>query len=279
MPGGIGAIITIIIIVAWVIRGIAMVMGKGDQGGRGDEQRQGRTPEEWEQVRRQRMAEREARMRNREAAERGYEESVAEAGTPHQPTPQELGQMTMAQRIELARQRARQQSAGWDGDAAEGLRRAREQAEGQSRQAQEQAEQEALRLREQQSRQAAEQRERERARRQAQRREAEAKAEQQRRAARRSRSRSQSGARQAKRSAMTGPVPVVTDKQKLAAESFQRVHHGQELQVSKQPNGSGGVTHKSLGTLNAASLRMAFVMKELLDKPLALRTSQDDLLS
>ena len=92
--GGLGTIITIIIVVAWVVKGLASVKGDQDNG---DKPRKHRSLEEWDEIQSQRRAEMS-----------DHQESLSEIRADSSaPNP---AQMTMAERIELARQRARQQA-------------------------------------------------------------------------------------------------------------------------------------------------------------------------
>lgn len=264
-------IVIVIMVVFWIVKALASMTGNDEQAKK--DQGKGRSLEEWDEL--------QARRRAEMARQNQQLETMR--GDVSQPDP---SKMTMAQRIELARQRARQQGGGMGGqgdDAGEALRRARERAEQeaqrrrvaaeQQRQAQiaqrQQAERErAVRARDQQvaeRRRLAEQR---------------AKAEQEQ--LRRSRSRRRSSS-QATPTA-SKPVPVLSSikSDEVRDASYKRVHKGHghggpELVTLKKTKNAHAAT--ALGPLDTASLRKAFIMKELLDKPVALRSPQDDLLS
>ena len=221
--GGLGTVIAVIIVVAWVVRGIAVVMGEQNNDGN---KRPHRTLEEWDEL----QAKRRAQVSDQQQALSEMHTESAQANT---------AQMTMAERIELARQRARQQAGlppqeQADNDTRErelelAERRAREQRE---------AELQARRRRAEQERAAQQQRaQRERAQQQ-RRRQAQQEAEQQAQRQRRSRqqrrtqparattgsqreqavSRSQQRARQSRQQAGAAPPPVAGTG--LSAESF-----------------------------------------------------------
>lgn len=255
--GSIGTIITIILVVAWVVKGLASTTGSQSDSSK---PRKHRSLQEWDEIqaaRRQQMSE--------------QRESLSElrADTARQ----NPSQMTMAQRIELARQRARQQAglSIQNDEQAEALRRARVQAERQAQQQRQAAEQRAQR--ERATRQERAQRERAERIRQQRRRQAQQQAQQRRRAKQQRRQR-------AATRATTG-----SQRQRAVAKPTKRVQQGTpQLEggptVTKRAGSSSSVGIKtSVGTLSRADLRKAFIMKELLDKPVALRDPQADLLS
>ena len=256
-----GAIITIIIVVAWVVRGLASVMGNQEGG---EKKRPARSLEDWDDLQAKR---REAMSEQRE----GLQELRAQSGT------QNPAQMTMAERIELARQRARQrarQQAGLQGqgdDRAEALRRARAQAERQAQQQREQAQQ--LAQRERAARQQQANRERERIQQQRRRQAEQADIEAQQQRQRRSKQQPRTQSRPA---LITG-----SQRENVVAQSVKRIHKGHEHTgpvVEKQASRSkSGLGTPAIGKLDRSALRHAFIMKELLDKPVALRNPQADL--
>ena len=256
----IGLIITIILVVGWVIKGLSAVMGNEEQG----KKPTGRSLEEWEAM----QAKRRAAMSEQQKSMREGRADVSQQN----PT-----QMTMAERIELARQRARQQAGlqAQGDDQAEALRRARAQAEQKARQQREQAAQQ------QRAEQAARQQRAKRAQERAQRerRQAQQRAEQEAQARRQRRTKQQ------RRSKPKQPARATTGSRRegVVAESMKRIHEGHahagpkltKLTSPTRPIGAAA----SIGTLDRDSLRKAFIMKELLDKPVALRNTQNDLLS
>jgi colicin import membrane protein len=249
----IGAVITIILVVGWIIRGLSSVVGNDEQTGT---KRPTRSLEEWDEM----QAKRRAQMAERQDA---LSELRAESGA------QDPSQMTMAQRIELARERARQQAGlGQDGDREEALarRRAEEQAQ-QRREAQQR--QQAERERVQRARR---EREREQQRR---RRRAEQEAEE------KSRSRRQRTSKQQRQQATS--TRATTGSQREAAVSRaarraqqKRAQPGPTLAQSSDTQGVG-ITAAGIGKLDRRALRQAFIMKEVLDKPVALRDPQAEL--
>lgn len=260
MGGGLGTIITIIIVVAWVVKGLASVKGDQDSG---DKPRKHRSLEEWDEVQSQRRAE----MSDQQEA---LSQMRADASAPAP------SQMTMAERIELARQRARQQAGGQaQGDGqADALRRARAQAEQKAQRERQVAQQRAER--EQAVRQQRAQRERaervKQQRRQHAQEQAEAQAKQQHRTKPQRRQRSQSPTR-----ASTG-----SSREHVVAESMERIHKGHAHAAPAVTKRAGkrknfGVA-TPIGSLDRKALKQAFIMKELLDKPVALRDPQADLL-
>lgn len=254
-----GILITIILVVGWVIKGISSAMGNEDEGGK---QRPKRSLEEWDELQAQR---REAMSEQQQAL------SEMRSDT----TSQNPAQMTMAERIELARQRARQQAGVPDQGGqqqAEVLRQARARAEQQAKQQRELAQRQQFAR--EQAEQQRNQRERERIKQQ-RRRQAEQEAQAQR----------QQRAKQNRRTQSTGSKPAVTGSKRegVIADSMQRIHLGHEHgapKVTRRVAKSGaGLSVAGLGVLDRKALRKAFVMKELLDKPVALRDPQADLLS
>lgn len=260
--GSIGTIITIILVVIWVVRGIAAATGHDEQG----KQNKLKREIERERARRLRIESGEV-LGEIEVFDEAQIQSMA--GGRQQPT-RDLSQMTMAQRIELARQRARQDLAGRsaNGDAAEALRQAREQAEQQAQR--EQAERRRA-MQEKQRREIARQRAAER---QAQ---AERRARRQTRAQRRATQAKQGNA--ATQAERHNPSAIQVREQRMREPSRQRVHATQPSATRTQCTGKRKAGRVSVSPLTAASLRKAVVMKELLDKPIALRNPQDDLLS
>lgn len=259
--GGLGAIITIILVVGWVVKGLSSAVGNNDEG----QKRPSRSLEEWDDL----QAKRREALSDQQQA---MSEMRAENSS------QNPAQMTMAERIELARQRARQQAGLPDQDdqQAEALRRARAKAE---QQAQRQRQETAQRQRAQQERAARQERaERERIQ-QKRRRQAQQQAEQEAQAKRKHRSKQQRRSRsKSQPRATTG-----SKREKAVAQSMQRVHKGHVqsspavTKLADRPTAEG--TAASLGLLDRQSLRKAFIMKELLDKPIALRDPQAELFS
>ena len=253
-----GIIITIILVVGWVIKGISSAMGNDDEGAK---QRPKRSLEEWDELQAQR---REAMSEQ----QRALSEMRSDTSS------QNPAQMTMAERIELARQRARQQAGVPDqGDQqqAEVLRQARARAEQQAKQQRELAQRQQFAR--EQAEQQRNQRERERIKQQ-RRKQAEVEAQAQR----------QQRARQNRRTQSTGTNQPAAGSQRksIAAQSIQHVHLGHEIGVPKVARRSvkrgAGITVAGLGVLDRTALRKAFIMKEILDKPVALRDPQADLL-
>lgn len=262
--GGLGAIITIILVVGWVVKGLSSAVGNKDEG----TQRPQRSLEEWDELQAKR---REARQ--------GQQQAMSELRADS--SSQNPAQMTMAERIELARQRARQQAGlqGQDDQQAEALRRARAKAQ---QQAELQQRQNAQRQRAQREQAAQQERaERERAQ-QKRRRQAEQQAQQEAQAKRQRRGNQQRRTRpqqsQSQPRAATG-----SKRENVVAKSMQRIHKGHEhatpvvAKLTSKTKGIGGVG--SIGSLDRQSLRKAFIMKELLDKPIALRDPQTELFS
>lgn len=279
--GSIGSFIIIaIVVISMIVRILKAVLG--NEQNRDQTAGKRRSLEDWDELQARRRAELAEQARRREAIEAMQREPAGQQPTyANQPDP---SQMTMAQRIELARQRARQQQGGGvpNVDAqAEALNRARAQQELQEQQrrtlAQQQAQQQAQREEAEAQRAA-----RERARQQAERKrvaEQRAKAEQERtQQMRSSRRRTTSGAKSAQASASA--ISLAKSSQ-MRAQSYQRVHEGHEHVAKKGAVKSVQIVKRraKIGPLDAASLRRAFIMKELLDKPIALRKPQDDLLS
>jgi len=92
------------------------------------------------------------------------------------------------------------------------------------------------------------------------------------------------GSRQQRRSKPQQPTRATTGSQRerVVAESMRSVkevqdHDGPKMAKLASPTRPIGAK-TSIGTLDRARLRKAFVMKELLDKPVALRDPQADLL-
>ena len=262
-----GAIITIILVVVWVVRGLASVMGSDKQEG-------SRSSSGGATELDQRIAQR--RAERAQAAQRSQQQTRVQSQTPQR----DLSQMTMAERIELARQRAREGAGASQQQAPDVEARRRLQAR------QEAARLEAQQARQREAREQAElQRQRvERERRIAQRRKAAEeqaraerleRAEHKRRAQRRSASRRSNS--KAKAAAQAAPQP--------------RTSRGGPIQTQIGGHGLGKigqiVTHSTtqsdtkatLGPFDRKSLQKAFIMKEILDKPVALRGEQGDLLS
>jgi hypothetical protein len=185
---------------------------------------------------------------------------------------QNPAQMTMAERIELARQRARQQAGvqGQGDQQAEALRQARARAEQQAKQQREQAQRQQAQ-RERAARQQSDQRKREQIKQQRRRQQAEQEAQAQR----------QRRAKQQRRTQSTKRATTGSKRESVVADSMQRIHKGHEHtgpQVSRRKKkGPAGTTHRGLGLMDRNALRKAFIMKELLDKPVALRDPQADL--
>ena len=267
-------IIAIIFVVSWVVNKLAALTGNETNTSGNNAERKRRSLDEWDEIQARRRAENAGQL------EELHLDASAQPPPPmpHQATPRDLSQLSMAERIELARQRARQQAGGQGGeDPAEGLRQARERAEAEAQRRRQLAEQQRREQADQAQRQQAQRaRERQAAeRRRAQ--EQRARAEQE--AKRRSRQRRSSSG--SKRPSSGGTGAVQAGPSRVSAESYKRVHHGQS-----QPGSSGtGATQPiavgpiAIGNLDAVALRKAFIMKELLDKPVALRGPQDDLLS
>eukprot|EP00752_Nemacystus_decipiens_P016702 g14940.t1 len=237
----------------------ASATGNGDAGGKIKRERPNRSLQEWDEI----QAQRRQQMSDRQDDMSGMRADAAS---------QDPSQMTMAERIELARQRARQQAGlPTQNDAqAEALRRARAHAERQAQQQREAAEQRARR--EQAMRQERAQRERAERIKQQRRREAQQQAEEQARQRRRTKQRRQ---RTANRATTGSP------REAAVSRSAKRVQQGRGSAVPTvtqaasptQPIGSP----TSIGSLTRSDLRKAFIMKELLDKPVALRDPQADL--
>lgn len=249
-----GAIITIIIVVAWVVKGIASVMGNEEEA---KKKGPARSLEEWDEL--------QAKRREAASAQRqGLEAMRADSA-------QNPAQMTMAERIELARQRARQQAGlqTQSDDQAEALRRARAQAERQAQQKRAQAQQAAERERAARQEQASRQRERVK---QQRRRQAEQEAQRNQRRSKQRRSQSR-------------PATATTGSKREAAVNQSQQRGNKRLSQAGFAAGTQAATTKPFGTatslrkLDRAALRQAFIMKELLDKPVALRDPQADLLS
>lgn len=267
--GYIGTIITIILIVAWVVKGLAALTGN-DEASR--DKRGGRSLEDWDQMQSRRRA--ELQQQQQERAHELEELEVNAMPGQQAPQPVDMSHLTMAQRIELARERARQQAGtgGSRDEAGEALRQARMRAE---QEAQERSDIERRRAMNQR-----EELERERARLERERQTAK------RRAAERAREKAEDQRRQAARAGKRRKP--VTDKHRpqqvpvesMRTQSYARVHegHGHDKPTVTILPKAGALTAKSLKPLNVAALRKAIVMKELLDKPLAMRNPQDDLL-
>ncbi|MEO0474459.1 MAG: hypothetical protein AAF085_00625 [Planctomycetota bacterium] len=253
-----GVIITIIIVVAWVVRGIAAVMGDQDSA---QKKRPGRSLEEWDEMQAERRAQLSDKQQTRTEAR---PETLA----------QNPAQMTMAERIELARQRARAQAGLAPQDSADSDTQRREQAraEQQARQ-QREAELQARRQRAEQERAAQQQRaQRERAQQQ-RRRQAQQEAEQQAQRQRRS--------RQQQRRTRPAKATTGSQREQAVSRSQQRVRQSrvQPAAAQQPPTTESGFSVQSLKKLDRKALKQAFIMKELLDKPIALRDPQSDLLS
>lgn len=257
---GLGTIITIIIVIAWIVKGLSSAVGNDENA----KPKQGRSLEEWDDIQAERR-------------EAGSERQDALADMRAQNATQDPAQMTMAQRIELARQRARQQAglSGQDEAQAEALRRARQQAERQAQQQQQRqnAERIARQQRAERQRAAQQQAQRERVKQQ-RRRQAKEQAEQE--AQQRQRSSKQQRRSQSKPQATTG-----SRRESIVDTSIQRVQtdHDQAgptvVRLASRSTASG--TGFVLGPLSRANLRKAFIMKELLDKPVALRHPDEKL--
>lgn len=259
----IGAIITIILVVAWVVKGIASAMGSEPQGGK---QRPARSLEDWDEMQTQR--------REQRSGQQAMSQMRADS------TAQDPSQMTMAERIELARQRARQQAGvqSQGDDQAEAVRRARAQAEQKAQQQRQAAQQRSQRERAAQQQRA--QRQQDERLKQQRRRQAQSQAQAEQQAKRQHRTKPQRRSQQPKRAPV---VATGSQRESVVAQSVQRVHQGHGhagptvTKLSKSSKASGGAT--ALGSMDRSALRQAFIMKELLDKPVALRDPQADLLS
>ena len=262
MNSTIGIIVAIVVAVSWVIKGLSAATGNEEEGGR---KRPNRSIEDWDDLQAKR---REAMSEQQQA----LSEMRAESSAP------DPSQMTMAERIELARQRARQQAGlpAQDAPDASAQRRERELAE---RRAQEQREAElrARRRRAEQERAAQEQRAQADRAKQQRRRQAEQQAEREAQAQRQRR------AKQQRRSQSSGTKRATTGskRESVVAESIQRIHQGQEHGDQKTSRrskpGAMPASAVKLGLVDRNALRKAFIMKELLDKPVALRDPQADL--
>jgi len=265
---GIGAIFVFIIIVVSVVRSIASATGN-DAGGKKKSSRRGRSLEEWNQLQAQRRGE---QLQPTDALKQMHAQPP-QAKRPPQ-TRIDASQMSMADRIELARQRARQQAGGRPtDDAAEALQRARARAEAEA-QRNRAAQMQQNTEREQAARQRAELQRRHQA-------EARARAEQQ---AKAQRAQQEQAARRTatgqKRQGQPSRPAKRTKPSLMLNESIDRVHQGHTHQVATLHIAKRGKRAGiGIGQLNAMSLRKAIVLKELLDKPIALRNPQEDLLS
>ena len=258
--GGLGTIITIILVVAWVVKGLASATGNDEEG----KKRQGRSLEEWDKLQSQRRAE----MSDRQ-------EALSEMRADN--SAQDPSQMTMAQRIELARQRARQQAGLPDqnDNQAEALQRARAQAQRQAQQQRQKAEQLAQQQRAERERAIQQQRAQQERVKQQRRRAAQQQSEEQ----------AQRQRRNKKQQRRTQPQPARattgSKREGVVNESMQRVHmgHGHTIpsvtRIASPAMATGTAT--AIGTLSRSNLRKAFIMKELLDKPVALRDPQAEL--
>lgn len=258
--GGLGTIITIIVVVIWVVKGLAAATGNDENS---QKKRPARSLEDWDDIQAKR---REAMSDQQQTLSQMRADSSA----------QDPAQMTMAERIELARQRARQQAGvqGQGDEQAEALRRARARAEQKAQQERQAAQQRAQRERAEQQQDARRQRD-ERAKQQRRRQEqAEQQAKQQRR------TKQQRRQQKTKRpsTATTG-----SKRESVVAESLQRIHKSHAhnapavTKLASRPRTIG--TKPTIGSMDRSALRQAFIMKELLDKPVALRDPQADLLS
>lgn len=268
-----GVIIFIVIMLVSVLSSIL-----GQKKPNQTEERKRRTLEEWDELQARRREE-HRNSRNPAQAE-ALEELQADASrssAPGQPQTPDPSKMTMAQRIELARERARQQAGGTPHQDSPGdaLRRARERAEAEARRRREAAERQRQAEQDQAEREA---RQREAARR---RRAEEERARTQRQQSRRSRSQQRS--QQSRASQARSMKPALPPVKGKASRSIEQ---GDSRRAKKQSSVSGtagkrrrGKVGLGPGSFNAAALRKAFVMKELLDKPLALRNPQDEQLS
>ncbi|MEM9347127.1 MAG: hypothetical protein AAGB26_10980 [Planctomycetota bacterium] len=249
---GLGAIITIIIVVAWIVKGLAAATGSDDAR---EKRRKGRSLEEWDEMQAQRREQQQA-----------LSDMSADSSSPNP------AQMTMAERIELARQRAREQAGipAQQGDSqAEALRQARARAEQQAEQQRQRAaqQQRAQRERTEQQRRAQQERAKQQRRRQAQRAEAEQQAQAQRQRQRRAKQQRRSQSGQQPR-AKTG-----SQRERAVAKAMP-----QDSAVTKTSRRAGAIGSETAVGLNSRdALRKAFIMKELLDKPIALRDPQADL--
>ncbi|MEM6257088.1 MAG: hypothetical protein AAGI37_02085 [Planctomycetota bacterium] len=250
---GLGAIITIIIVVAWIVKGLAAATGNDDAR---EKRRKGRSLEEWDEMQAQRREQQQA-----------LSDMRADSSSPNP------AQMTMAERIELARQRAREQAGvpAQQGDSqAEALRQARARAEQQAEQQRRQAaqQQRAQRERAEQQRRAQQERAKQQRRRQAQRAEAEQQAQAQRQRQRRANQQQRRSQPRQQPRAKTG-----SQRERAVAQAMP-----QDTAVTKTSRRSGAIGGGTAVGLNSRdALRKAFIMKELLDKPIALRDPQADL--
>ena len=270
----IGVIITVIFVVIWVVRGIASVMGQDPES-----RAEGQTGQKTDLD--QRIAAQRARRARLAEQQGGQAQALAGRQSA---SPQDLSQMSMAERIELARQRARSGPVSQRGqnvdEAQAGMQQAmREKQELEARQ----------RAQLERRRQAKEQAERRKALQSRQQRaEARKQAEQQRAKAEQLERRRRRTQRQARQTRKPGQ-PTRQSAQPAQAAGKSRT---QQRQASKpaaigtgplgarsvpRPTRKRGAVH--IGTLDANALRKAFIMKELLDKPVALRGEQDGLLS
>lgn len=257
--GSLGTIITVIIVVAWVVKGLASMTGNDEQA---DKSRKPRSLEQWDELQSQRR-------------EQLSSQQQALSDARSQASRVDTTQLTMAERIELARQRARQQAGVADeaNGQAEALRRARLQAEQQAQAQRQQAQQRAA-----QQRAAQERAVKERQRLELQRRRQLA---QQQAQAQQRQTRAQQTQRRPSPAKPATARPVST-RQSVVAQSVKRVHEGHDHQgprVQAPASAGRSISAHELGLNNRKSLRKAFIMKELLDKPLALRDPRADLLS
>lgn len=272
-----GAIITIIFVVAWVVQGIIRVMNS-DEGGKDSASKT--SDADLEQRIANRRAERARQARPDRDVQIGMDQrSQLMDGRLSEVRGRDASQMSMAERIELARERARQQAGVVDqrDDAGEALERAREQAQREA-----QAQRDRAAMEQQAAREAAERRksdqERQRralARKQAEEREAR-EAQQRRR-----RTRAQRRAAQSKKSVPLADTPRRNQTSRTAQRGSKSsapspLGDGPTVATLKS---SRGPSATRIGPLNVRTLRKAFVMKELLDKPVALRDEPDHLLS
>lgn len=257
----IGTLITLVIIVYWVVRAVNAVAGNKDK----DPKRQPQTIEDWGQDDSFGPEDDEYEEAHEALAQMldGSSGGGATGGRARPPQQVDLSQLTMAERIEMARQRARERAGGVQtrsGEAAESARGAQtEQQVIAQKERLEKAQADAERQRISERRRAAQQ-----------------KADIEQRKPNRSRKQRQQSNR-TQLGVATGQSPS-----SVKAEAYGRVHDGHlhtSASGSNQKKTSKAMSVVQLGALDAATLRKAFVLKELLDKPIAMRKPQDDLLS
>ncbi|MFI4862402.1 MAG: hypothetical protein ACIAXF_17185 [Phycisphaerales bacterium JB063] len=238
---GIGPIVILIIVIGgWIIKAVnAMNESKAKR------EKSGNRPD-YEELAARRRAELQQQAQQRGPA-------------TLQATQRDPSSMSMAERIEMARQRAQQQQGGQGVDPrAEALRRQQQEAMRQRQQQEQAARQQ--RLQQEQARRQQQQQQQQRARQQQQQQQQTLK--QQRAAAKRT----QQGIRQR--------------DERLHRASHERVHKTPKrdqavrkleaaLAPGRRPKRKGALL--DFGKLNRRSLRQAMILKEVLDKPVALR--------